>query len=179
MELRPHQEIALQELRNGSYEEWAEVKGFLNYLVSNQGRVYSITNDIILTPYLNHYFGYERVSLFSGGRRYRKYVHVLVAESFVPGFDHGLDVNHIDGNKRNNYEENLEWVTRQENIQHAWRTGLSQSGTNRKVMVGETGAVFDSVNECSDYLDIHRNRIGEVLSGKRDSWKGYTFSYVK
>jgi hypothetical protein len=178
MELRPHQEIALSELRNGS-EEWVEVLDFPDYLVSNCGRVYSIKHDLILTPYVNHYFGYERVSLYSNNERYRKFVHRLVAESFVPGFDYGLDVNHIDGNKRNNYEENLEWVTRRENIQHAWRTGLSQSGKAKKVIVVETGDVFNSVNACSDYLGFHRNRIGEVLSGKRNNWKGYTFNYVE
>lgn len=36
-----------------------------------------------------------------------------------------------------------------------------------------------ALNACSDHLGIHRNRIGEVLSGKRTNWKGYTFSYVE
>lgn len=158
-------------------EEWAEINDFTDYLISNYGRVYSCNRDIILTPYVNYYFGYERVSL--GHPRVRKYVHRLVAEAFVPGFDYGLDVNHIDGNKRNNHEENLEWVTRSENIQHSWRIGLSKSGNMRRIMVIETGDVFDSINSCSDYLGFHRNRIGEVLSGKRDHWKGYTFNYVE
>ncbi len=53
-------------------------------------------------------------------------VHRLIACAFVAA-DPGKDfVNHIDGNKQNNCASNLEWVTRSENMQHAYRNGLKR-----------------------------------------------------
>jgi hypothetical protein len=50
--------------------------------------------------------------------------------AFVEGFEEGLDVNHIDGNKLNNNFQNLEWVTSGENQKHAYRTGLKKPKIN-------------------------------------------------
>lgn len=53
-------------------------------------------------------------------------VHRLVLLAFEPC--HPIEkneVNHIDGNKKNNSLENLEWITASENQQHAYRTGLN------------------------------------------------------
>jgi hypothetical protein len=51
----------------------------------------------------------------------------LVADAFLGPKPPKLDVNHKDGNKRNNRIENLEYVTRSENHRHAFRLGLSKS----------------------------------------------------
>lgn len=55
-------------------------------------------------------------------------VHRLVMMAFNPveNMDE-LEVNHIDGNKKNNKLENLEWCTASENQIHAFKTGLNKS----------------------------------------------------
>ena len=45
--------------------------------------------------------------------------------AFSPVKDmHKLQVNHIDGNKKNNHLSNLEWVNGRENVLHAMTLGL-------------------------------------------------------
>lgn len=58
------------------------------------------------------------------GKQKHFYVHRLIAEAFIPNPDNKTEVNHIDGNPLNNRLDNLEWCTRSENTQHAYRTGL-------------------------------------------------------
>ena len=118
-----------------------EIEGFSGkYKVDEEGRVYSmvlrcrgVQDDPVkeLTP--NDNKGYLRVALRYIGedKVIGKYVHRLVAEAFLEGSEEGMTVNHKDGNKHNNSVENLEWCTQQENVDHAWRTGLSTDDMNK------------------------------------------------
>ena len=84
-------------------EIWKVVKGRDAYKVSNRGRVYSIKRDKVLTQSIST-SGYVRVSLDTIGYS----VHRLVSTAFIPNPDNKPFVNHIDGNKKNNYVTNLE-----------------------------------------------------------------------
>lgn len=68
--------------------------------------------------------GYLYVGVMVDGVRKKHLVHRLVARAFVPGFQEGLTVNHINGVKTDNRPENLEWVTLAENSRLEWETGL-------------------------------------------------------
>lgn len=61
------------------------------------------------------------------GNRKTHSIHRLVAEAFIENIYNKPCVNHIDGNKHNNSASNLEWVTQQENLQHAVDNGLMVS----------------------------------------------------
>lgn len=65
---------------------------------------------------------YSMVLLCRDGERRAHSVHRLVAEAFIPRDETRLEVNHRDGDKRNNHVSNLEWVTRSENVAHAYQT---------------------------------------------------------
>lgn len=114
-------------------EEWKPIAGFFNE-VSNLGRVRSVTHKAgngktyqgkILKPIITK-SGYVNVCLTTGENETRitKRVHRLVAEAFCENPEDKDEINHKDGNKENNRAENLEWVTRSENEQHAYDNNL-------------------------------------------------------
>jgi hypothetical protein len=64
---------------------------------------------------------YPNVRLFKFGIGRCMHVHRIVAETFLSKPEGAVEVNHKDGNKRNNRVDNLEWVTKSQNILHSVR----------------------------------------------------------
>jgi hypothetical protein len=100
-------------------EIWKLIKSAPNYEISNNGSVRNTKTGKILKIATNNH-GYHLVCLSYKNKKQTAYIHRLIAEAFVST---DLDmrtsvVNHIDGNKRNNTIENLEWVTHAENVYH-------------------------------------------------------------
>lgn len=104
-------------------EKWAYINS--DYAVSNYGRVKHIFKDHyrILSGSL-HQDGYVFVTI----RGQQIPVHKLVAMHFCDNPDNKPEVNHLDGNKQNNFASNLEYCTSSENQQHAVDTGLQPRG---------------------------------------------------
>ena len=120
--------------------------------------------------------GYEFVCLRKNSVNHNCLKHRLVAEAFIPNHNNLPEVNHIDGNKRNNCVENLEWCTRSENLKHAVKMGLveNQCKICRKVIVkhDEKIVVFETMKDCAKFFGFKKgwmqNRIRK---------HGLTFSY--
>lgn len=122
-------------------EVWLDVITDENYQVSNLGRVKSKARKVnnnggireiqekILKPFVSKTTGYLQVNL---SKRSRQNVHRLVAFAFVGGFCEGFVVNHLNGNKKDNRAENLEWVTQSENHLHAYHSGLRDGSCKNK-----------------------------------------------
>ena len=105
-------------------EKWVSIDD--DYDVSNYGRVKHKLNDRYrLISGSLHEDGYVFVSL----HKKQTPLHRIVARFFhKETYKEGLVVNHIDGNKQNNFAENLEWVTQSENIRHSYKNNLQPKG---------------------------------------------------
>ena len=93
------------------------------YFINSEGQVFNRHKQ--LKTYINN-SGYECIKLTKLSVNKHRLVHRLVAEAFLSNPLLKPEVNHKDGDKRNNSVTNLQWVTSSENKQHARLTGLSK-----------------------------------------------------
>ena len=114
-------------------------------------------------------------------------IHRCVAELFVEGYAPGLVVNHKDGSKLNNKHFNLEWVTTQRNIEHAFEMGLSEIpfGIESNACKGWVEAVDPSGNVVATFAGERQCRelgytavgVSAVLTGRQNKHRGLTFRW--
>lgn len=104
------------------------------------------------------------MSISVNKKREIRTVHRLVASAFIENTENCRDVNHKDGNKKNNNIENLEWVNHSENIRHSYRK-LKQKRHNKPIKCVETGVVYSSCKEASDKTGINKCSINHAVNG--------------
>lgn len=108
--------------------------------------------------------GYLTVRLSKDGKSQTKYLHRILAETFIPNPESKPGVNHIDGNKANNSLLNLEWVSHGENILHAYQIGLIKK-KSKPVIDIVTGEKFNSLREACKIRSLNYNTMRNRLSG--------------
>lgn len=120
-------------------EIWKTIVGYEGwYSVSSHGRVrrekngpYTKIRKRILKPIKDSY-GYYHIDLYKNGIQKNYTIHKLITIAFLGKCPKGLQVNHKDGIKTNNYASNLEYVTHYQNMQHARKNGFFKSKKGSK-----------------------------------------------
>jgi len=100
-------------------EIYKTIEEFDNYEVSNFGNVRNKKTKKGLKGGFNKTTGYLHVRLSKDGKGTTKYIHHLVAKSFIENPDDKPSIDHKDNNPLNNHVDNLRFATYQENNQNA------------------------------------------------------------
>ena len=160
-------------------KKYVEIPEYSNYGVSPCGGVKNLKTGRVLKPYQEP-SGYLQVQLSKGDGVFKGFrIHRLVATVFIDN-PHNLEmVNHIDGDKSNNFKDNLEWCSALHNVRHAIEAGLNN---NRGERNGNASLTFEQVNEIrslrgtgthaeiSKKTRVGRTTVTRILNGTR--WGG-------
>lgn len=171
-------------------EIWRDIPNFEgHYQVSNYGRVKSlyfhnkmttIYRENILKPQIVR--GYHRVVLCHNSKKTNYLVHRLVAEVFLDNPNNKPCVNHKDGNKLNNFVNNLEFCTYSENEKHSHdvlgKQPINKKKINQYDLEGNFIRQWESLAEIGRYFNCNYTNFSLCCSGKSKSAKGFVWKYA-
>lgn len=124
------------------------------YLIDDSGNVFRERNGKLVArkTYIDNN-GYRRVVLHKNHKRIDKSIAFLVALTFIPGYKEGMEVNHINKNRLDNRVENLEWMTRKDNVVY--------SIGERLVVTTKSGfeLVYESISDFAKDVGIPNNNL--------------------
>ena len=155
-----------------------------NYYITDDGKVWSERTQ----KYLSFQYdknGYVKVQMRSTDNKSHRYsIHRLVLENFKPVENmENLQVNHIDGHKKNNNLTNLEWTTSEENIRHAIDNnlratinGASKLTPEQVIEIYRRATNGERNIDLGKEFNIHPDQVGRIKNKK--TWKEITSSLV-
>ena len=175
-------------------EKWKTIEGYPNYQVSSLGRVKSLnyrrTKKEKILKLIKNRNGYLQVNLCKGKKKKNMYIHRLVASAFVQNNSiFNTEINHIDECKTNNCASNIEWSTREHNVNFGTRNerariAISKANTNnpkrsKAVLCIETNQIYPSINEVSRRLGFSKGNVSSCCRGEINTCGGYHWKYVE
>lgn len=173
-------------------EEWRDINGYEgHYQVSNFGNIRSIKKGCYrnLRKKTNNK-GYYCISLCKDGIVKDFKVHRLVGIAFIKGLsNHRNEIDHIDGNPKNNHISNLRWVTHSENLSNPltkdklrpYKIGVTPGNAKAVLMYDKDGNFimeFPSARQANIYLNgKSTDCINACCRGTKKSYCGYKFRF--
>lgn len=165
-------------------EIWKDIPEYIGYYqISNLGRIRSLDRIINNSSIRNNgklfikgkilkasnVCGYLRLVLSKNNKSKGFYVHRLVAISFINNKHNKKEVNHIDGNKKNNNYLNLEWCTSLENTIHAEKNNLRKILNLKRSDVSNIKSKHNrgiSAHKLSDQFGVSTSTIYNILHSR-------------
>lgn len=166
---------------NGYYE----LPGHENYVVHKDTLKFYSKREMVEKKIIkNKKDGYAIIKVIPPGSSNKDYaenlyIHVTLAKLFIPNPDpvNNIEVNHINGDKMDYSLDNLEWVTSQNNIIHARKTGLNKSNVHdNKTTDSETVATIyldykkdntQSYNSIAKKYNVSPNTVKRIVCKER------------
>lgn len=146
-----------------------EVKGFPNYLISENGDIFN-KKGLKLKKQVN-VDGYFVVNIYNSTGEYHKRICRLVAEAYLPDYSEALVVNHKDLNKQNDNVSNLEMVTTAENTRHSMlnqphvHTGNSKISDNDVILIRKLMIEGKSNKEIIKSMNFPKDTVQSIRNG--------------
>lgn len=121
----PDEYYVKERRENYNQEDWKESPRCKDYEISRYGDIYFKGNaecaqrrkSGICTQHTGKN-GYRTVALNYDGKKVREYVHILVAEAWIPNPENKPELDHINTVRDDDRVCNLRWVTSKENKQN-------------------------------------------------------------
>lgn len=159
-------------------ELWKNIEGYSDYKISSFGRVKKKNGLIMKLQTTN---GYLTCMLRKEGKGKRLYIHRLVALHFVNPKKGKTVINHIDKDRKNNYFENLDWVTQKENLHHLDCQELINNSKKKKVARLDENdkivKIYLSVKD-TEKDGFSKSSVSEVCRGKIKRTKKVKFKFL-
>jgi len=203
------QEVTTKQLTPMQKEVWMDIPGYEGYYqISNCGNVKCLDRivyrgknnkgtdiyqrvDARILSLHNTKTGYYSVMLHKNGKTKRVLIHRVVATAFIENPLCKPEINHKDGNRKNNFvsvrddgtideaKSNLEWCNRSENILHASRVLHSLTYHGRAVRCVETDERFPSIRDAAKHYGVSDTNLGNSIRGKgQKRCAGYHWEYI-
>lgn len=167
---------------------WKDIAGYEGlYQISDRGEVITLPRTVDAKRCILHrksrkpksFFRgrgdikYEFVALTRDGKTQFAAVHRLVAQAFIPNPNGYMEVNHIDKNTKNNCVDNLEWCSKQYNIEYSHNKAVQQYSVS-----GELIETYKSTIYASQMTGIGATSITNNLKKRSMTAGGYVWKYA-
>ena len=156
------------------------IENYPNYTISDKGEIVNINTNKELKPYIRN-DGYVIISLSKGGKKYKCYLHRLVAETFIPNPDNLSQVNHKDEDKTNNCVSNLEWITPKDNCNYGTRNERQGLGHSKPIeqydLEGNFIKEWDSAAQIERDLGFNHSNISKCCLGRYNVAYNYKWKF--
>ena len=172
-------------MANREYVKYQGIKFYRHpfsedYLASKNGKILSIKwNKKRILKFGNNGKNYLKFVFHENNKKRNYYIHRFVFETFKGEIPKGMEIDHVDGDKKNNSISNLQLLTKKENIRKSCCKKMISLNIETKEEI-----IFDSLKEVAEFYQIHKTtvfrncqKISKITKSKKDG-KRYQFFYL-